>query len=67
MVKVNIIHGFTDTKTGKNYQDNEKDVEISEELFDKLNGSFVEPSSTPVESKPKDKKTKGDKNAKVQE
>lgn len=64
MVKVNIIYGFTDSKTGKNYQDNEKDVEISEELFEKLKGSFVEPSSTPVESKPK--KIKGDKDGEVQ-
>lgn len=66
MVKVNIIYGFTDAKTGKNYQDNTKDVEISEELFDKLKGSFVEPSSTPVESKSKTK-NKGDLDAKVQE
>ena len=47
MIKVKVINGFTDIDTGKNYQDNEI-IELSEDRFEKLNGSYVEPFSEPV-------------------
>lgn len=46
-MKVKIVHGFTDPITNKNYQDNEI-AELSDDMAEKLKGSFVEPFNEPV-------------------
>lgn len=46
-MKVKVLHGFTDSTTGKNYQDNEI-IELSDNIAKELEGSFIEPFNESV-------------------
>lgn len=46
-MQVKVIHGFTDNKTNKNYQDNDI-IDISDTRYEELKDKFVEKYIEPV-------------------